>query len=203
MPSDAEMPNQPDGLDRTDFLMKYQPWLRLLARLEMDQRFGEAKFGGKFSASDVVQHTMAEAWQGWEQFRGENEAQRMAWLRAVLGNQLGHLARRFKTKQRDVAREVSIDRSLSQSAERLGQLLPGDSSSPSQHAIANENQILLAEALERLPADYREVIVLRNLEELTHEEVAERMNRKPGAVRMLWMRALAKLKEELDRAAGD
>ena len=203
MPSDAEMPNQPDGLDRTDFLMKYQPWLRLLARLEMDQRFGKAKFGGKFSASDVVQHTMAEAWQAWEQFRGENEAQRMAWLRAVLGNQLGHLARRFKTKQRDVAREVSIDRSLSQSAERLGQLLPGDSSSPSQHAIANENQILLAEALERLPADYREVIVLRNLEELTHEEVAERMNRKPGAVRMLWMRALAKLKEELDRAAGD
>jgi len=200
MSSDSKSPNQPDGLDRTDFLMKYQPWLRLLARLEMDHRFGEAKFGGKFSASDVVQHTMAEAWQGWEQFRGENEAQRMAWLRAVLGNQLGHLARRFKTKQRDIAREVSIDRSLSQSAERLGQLLPDDDASPSQHAIANENQILLARALERLPADYREVIVLRNLEELSHEEVAAQMNRKPGAVRMLWMRALAKLKEELDRA---
>lgn len=202
MPSSSETPGQPDGLDRTDFLVKYQPWLRLLARLEMDHRFDEAKFGGKFSASDVVQHTMAEAWQGWEQFRGENEAQRMAWLRAILGNQLGHLARRFKTKQRDIAREVSIDCSLSQSAERLNQLVPSDATSPSQHAIANENQILLAKALDRLPEDYREVIVLRNLEDLSHEEVAHRMNRKPGAVRMLWMRALAKLKEELDHAAN-
>ena len=185
-------------LDRTDFLVRYEPWLRLLARLEIDNRFDG--FAGKFSASDAVQQTMAEAWQGWERFRGENEAQRMAWLRAILGNQLGHLARTFKTKQRDVMREISIDASLSQSAERLKNLVPvdSDSPSPSQHAIATENQILLAKALERLPPDYREVIVLRNLEELSHEEVAQAMNRKPGAVRMLWVRALARLKIELD-----
>jgi RNA polymerase sigma-70 factor (ECF subfamily) len=51
-----------------------------------------------------------------------------------------------------------------------------------------------------LPEDFREVIVLRNLEGLPHEAVARRMGRSPGAVRMLWVRALARLREELPRA---
>ena len=59
--------------------------------------------------------------------------------------------------------------------------------------------MLLAEALSRLPEDYREVIVLRNLEGLSHEEVAARMGRGIGAVRMLWLRALSRLRRELGR----
>jgi RNA polymerase sigma-70 factor (ECF subfamily) len=54
----------------------------------------------------------------------------------------------------------------------------------------------LAEVLARLPADYREVIILRNIEELPFKEVAERMGRGEGAVRMLWMRALTQLRQE-------
>jgi RNA polymerase sigma-70 factor, ECF subfamily len=47
------------------------------------------------------------------------------------------------------------------------------------------------------------VIVLRNLQELSHEEVSQRMNRSPGAVRMLWVRALTALRnavQNLDSA---
>ena len=55
----------------------------------------------------------------------------------------------------------------------------------------------LADVLARLPDDYREVIVLRNLEGLSHEEAARRMGRSVGAVRMLWVRALARLRREL------
>lgn len=51
---------------------------------------------------------------------------------------------------------------------------------------------------EDLPDDYRTVIMNRNLEDLSHEEVAERMNRTPGAVRMLWLRALAELRAKID-----
>jgi len=40
------------------------------------------------------------------------------------------------------------------------------------------------------------VLVLRSLKGLPYEEVAQRMERSPGAVRMLWVRALARLKEE-------
>jgi DNA-directed RNA polymerase specialized sigma24 family protein len=68
--------------------MKYESWLRWLARREIDSRFH-----GKFSASDAVQQTMIEAWKGWDNFRGEEEPQRRAWLRQILAHQLAHLAR--------------------------------------------------------------------------------------------------------------
>jgi RNA polymerase sigma-70 factor (ECF subfamily) len=178
---------------KTQWLVKYEPWMKSLARMEIDSRFG-----GKFSASDAVQQTMLEAWRGWDGLRGETEAQRLAWLRQVLAHQLAHLARRFAgTKKRDVAREVSLEQSLARSSARLGELLAGTGSSPSQRAVHDEQSALLAAVLGRLPEDYREVIVLRNVEGLSHEEIARRMERSPGAVRMLWVRALGRLREDL------
>ena len=46
------------------------------------------------------------------------------------------------------------------------------------------------------------MIVLRNLEELPHEEIARRMGRSVGAVRMLWLRALAELRSEIVDISG-
>ena len=97
---------------RTAWLMKYESWLRILARREIDSRFH-----GKFSASDAVQQTMMEAWRGWENFRGAEEAERRAWLRQILAHQLANLARQFAgTRKRDVVREVALQQSMSQSA---------------------------------------------------------------------------------------
>ena len=62
-----------------------------------------------------------------------------------------------------------------------------------------EQAVILANTLGQLPDDYREVILLRNLQGLAHEEVAQRMGRAVGAVRMLWVRALARLRQEVER----
>ena len=66
-------------------------------------------------------------------------------------------------------------------------------------AVQHEHEILLADALAELPADYRDVIVLRHIESLPFEEVAQRMGRTAGAVRMLWLRALKRLRETLEQ----
>jgi RNA polymerase sigma-70 factor, ECF subfamily len=183
----------PAGDERTPWLLRYEGWLRLLARNEIDSRFA-----GKFDPSDAVQQTLLEAWKGWDNFRGSEEPQRLAWLRQILAHQLAHLARHFAgTQMRDVSREVSIDQSLCQSAQRLDALMPTGDPSPSQHAVANEQRLLLAQVLDELPTDYRQVILLRNIEDLPHEEVARRMNRTEGAVRMLWVRALATLRDAM------
>jgi RNA polymerase sigma-70 factor (ECF subfamily) len=182
---------------RAQLLMRYEPWLKLLVRLEMDQRFRS-----KFSSSDAVQQTLLEAWKGWDRFRGagEDERQRCAWLRKILSRQLARLARRYAaTQKRDLGREISLDQSLAQSSARLQHLLAADQTSPSMRASKNEQQLLLARLLEQLPADYREVIILRNLQDLSHREIARRMNRTEGAVRMLWVRALAQLQQEAAR----
>jgi len=53
----------------------------------------------------------------------------------------------------------------------------------------------VADQLAQLPPDYREVIVLRNLEGLPFAQVAKRMGRTSGAVRILWLRALDHLRQ--------
>jgi RNA polymerase sigma-70 factor (ECF subfamily) len=55
----------------------------------------------------------------------------------------------------------------------------------------------LAEALDRLQSDYREVIILHHLQELPFPEVAKHMGRSVGAVEKLWVRALAALRHQL------
>jgi RNA polymerase sigma-70 factor, ECF subfamily len=178
---------------RTQWLMRYGPWLRLLARLEIDTRFQ-----GKVSAADAVQQTFVEAWRCWDQFRGTTESERLAWLRRILAHQLARLARHYLgTQKRNAAREQSLQQSLDHSAARLGDMLPGREATPSAIVVAQEEQLQLAGILERLPDEYREVLVLRNLEELPHAEIAQRMGRSEGAVRMLWVRALARLRDEL------
>ena len=196
VPVPPQQPPQPSaGDERTLWLLRYQAWLRLLARNEIDSRFA-----GKFDPSDAVQQTLLEAWKGWDKFRGTEEPQRLAWLRQILAHQLAHLARHYGgTQKRHVAREVSIDQTLCQSAQRLDALLPAGDPSPSGIAAASEQRLHLAKVLEQLPADYRQVILLRNLEDLPHEEVARRMGRSEGAVRMLWVRALAALKAALEK----
>lgn len=191
--SDKSASSLPAHDERTPWLTRYEGWLRFLARNEIDSRFA-----GKFDASDAVQQTLLEAWKGWDNFRGESEPQRLAWLRQILAHQLAHLARHYAgTQMRDIAREVSIEQSLTQSAQRLDALLPAGDLSPSQHAAANEQRLILSQVLESLPADYRQVIMLRNIEDLPHEEVALRMNRSLGAVRMLWVRALSALRDAM------
>jgi RNA polymerase sigma-70 factor (ECF subfamily) len=53
---------------------------------------------------------------------------------------------------------------------------------------------VLADRLGQLPAAYQEVVRLRNFEGLAFDEVAQRMGRTPGAVRVLWVRALDRLR---------
>jgi RNA polymerase sigma-70 factor (ECF subfamily) len=182
----------PPDDQRTQWLLRYEAWLKLLARLI------DSRFQGKVSASDAVQQTLLEAWRCWDDFRGDHEPARLAWLRQILAHQLAHLARHYgATQKRDVARERSIDQTLAQSAQRLERLAQPGQATPSVVAVRREQQVRLAAALERLPDDYRQVIVLRNLEELSHDEIAERLGRTAGAVRMLWLRALAALREQL------
>jgi len=49
--------------------------------------------------------------------------------------------------------------------------------------------------MSRLPAHYRDVLMLRHIEDLSFEEVALKLGKSAGAVRMIWLRALENLRE--------
>jgi RNA polymerase sigma-70 factor, ECF subfamily len=188
-----------DPAARETILARYRSWLQVLARMQINGRFR-----GKFDASDIVQQTLLEACRDLPKFRGGTEAELLGWLRKVLAHVLGHEFRRYAgTQRRDISCEVSLEQSLAQSSQRLGEMLAISGTSPSQQAANREQEVMLAEVLARLPDDHREVLMLRNLEGLAHEEVAQRMGRSVGAVRMLWVRALARVRKELDSCRAE
>jgi RNA polymerase sigma-70 factor (ECF subfamily) len=172
----------------------YRNYLHLLARTQIDLHLR-----GRASASDAVQEAFLQACENFGQFRGQSEKELLAWLRRILVNALAKVVeKQVKAKKRDVRREVSVDRLMRQmekSSVAFEAALVSRSGSPSARAERREQAALVADQLARLPASYREVIVLRNLEGLSFEEVARRMGRTTGAVRILWLRALDRLRQ--------
>jgi RNA polymerase sigma-70 factor (ECF subfamily) len=194
-------PEQNAGLDplAVAALERYRSWLGLLARLQVEPRFRS-----KFDPSDIVQQTLLEAVRDFPKFRGGTEAELAAWLRTILAHVLLHQVRHFAgADRRDIGREVSLEQALAESSRRLGDTLEAPISSPSEQAGRHERELRLADALARLPADYAEIILLRNVEGLSHEEAAGRMGRGVGAVRMLWVRALAQLRQVMVDSGED
>ncbi len=182
-----------------DWPARYRSWLTLLVRMQMG-----SGLRGKCDPSDIVQQSLMEAWRSAAAFRGSTEAERTAWLRQIVAHVLAHEIRRYHgTRKRDVGRELSIEKSLARSSQKLDAVLASRLTSPSQQVAKREQLVHLADTLEKLPADYREVILLRNVEGLSHAEVAERMGRQEGAVRMLWVRALKSLREQFGAKPGD
>jgi RNA polymerase sigma-70 factor (ECF subfamily) len=179
---------RPGALDQ--LLTAYRNYLRLLARTGID-----ASLRGKADASDLVQEALLKAHRHFGQFRGQTEAELAAWLRQILARCLADLVRRYRAvAARRVGRERSLEELLGNSSQALGQLLADPGASPSESAQRREMSVVLADALAELTADHREALVLRSIEELDWDEVARIMGRSPGAVRMLWARALKQLR---------
>jgi RNA polymerase sigma-70 factor, ECF subfamily len=174
-------------------LEQYRNYLAMLARLQIGRRLQ-----GKVDASDLVQETFMEAHRDFGQFRGSTEQELASWLRRILACNLANLVERYcGAKRRDVRLERELVADIDQSSRVLDLGLVAKASSPSQQAAHREQAVLLADALEQLPADYREVLMLRHLEELSFPEVARRMGRSLDSVKNLWARALAKLRHVL------
>jgi RNA polymerase sigma-70 factor (ECF subfamily) len=179
---------EPGALDQ--LLVSYRNYLRLLARTGINQ-----SLQGKADPSDLVQETLLKAHQHFEQFRGQTEAELAAWLRQILARNLADLVRRYRIADaRQVSRERSLEEMIANSSAALNHLLAGHGNSPSHSAERREMSVVLADALADLSADSREVILLRSIEERDWDEVAKTMGRSPGAVRLLWARALKRLR---------
>jgi RNA polymerase sigma-70 factor (ECF subfamily) len=151
----------------------------------------------KGGASDVVQQTFLEAQRDFDGFRGTSEQELLHWLSRLLLNNVANFVRHYRaTAKRKVGREVELKADTS--SLDWAASLAADTPSPSGQAMAHEQTEALERALERLPEDYRRIIVLRNREDRSFEEIAQFMERSENAVRKLWFRAIQTLRQAME-----
>lgn len=196
-PDPMDLLQQARGGDRDalgQLLELYRNYLTLLGRLELGRRLNS-----KVDPADLVQETFLEAQRDFAQFQGNSEKELISWLRQILVSNLLNLVRHYLgTKRRDVRLERELALDVDSSSQLLGALPVSPHSSPSQQASRREQAVLLANALEKLPEHYREVIVLRHLQGLKFPEIAQQMERTVDSVEKLWARALIRLRRLLE-----
>jgi RNA polymerase sigma-70 factor (ECF subfamily) len=175
-------------------LERYRNYMGLLIRLQIGRRLRR-----KLDVEDLLQEIGLEIHRKVVMFRGSSEREFLIWVRRVIGSILANQVRHYLgTKARDLRLERALVDELDRSSRALNRSLVAPQSSPSQQAVKREQAVILADALQGLPEDYREVIILRQLEGLTFPDVARRMGRTEDSVKNVWLRALARLRRTLE-----
>ena len=152
----------------------------------------------RVDSSDIVQQTMLDAHRDFDQFQGQSEGEWLAWLKQILKHNTQDIVRHYRgTQKRQQHREVSWNHKQPNNSRQSGPDPAVSDRSPSQAAIRNEMELQLADAVSRLPNDYREVIILRNLQRLPFDQIADHLGRSRSATQMLWTRAVQKLRDHL------
>ncbi|MDW3688676.1 RNA polymerase sigma factor [Cupriavidus sp. CV2] len=120
--------------------------------------------GSASDADDIVQDAYLRAFRFFDSFRGDNAR---AWLLAIVRNTWFTEWRR----RRDAADGTPYDETL-HGDERLPGWIDDIGSNPEMLAVRQEDVHLVHRALELLPVEYREVLVLRELEDMSYRDIA-------------------------------
>lgn len=155
------------------------PYLTLLARSRV-----EHGLHAEYDGTDLVQRTLLEAFRSFSCFHGATEGDWLGWLRRLLANTLTD---RVRAGKRRPEVPVEFGSGTYPVAGVMLAVIP----------VRRGAELRLAAALERLPAEYRDVLLLRNLERLPFAEIAVRLSSSRAAVLELWLQALVALQEVL------
>ncbi len=86
---------------------------------------------------------------------------------------------------------------IARSSIRIEQLAACEEPAPDELVGDAEQTLRVADALERLPADYRRIIELRQFEHRSYDDIAKETGSTSPAARMMWVRALIRLRQEI------
>jgi RNA polymerase sigma factor (sigma-70 family) len=152
------------------------------------------------SVEDVLQHTYVEAILAIRKFVPRGEHAFGLWLRKLAEHHVIDAIRSLQADKRGGAAQRIAPNSPDASLAALLECLTGlpTQTTPSQGVLRRELHDALDRALARLPEHYRRVIQRYDLEGRPIDEVAAELERSPGAVHLIRVRAHARLRELLD-----
>jgi RNA polymerase sigma-70 factor (ECF subfamily) len=144
------------------------------------------------SSADLVQSVCREVIQDLDRFSFASEAAFRHWLYTTAERKILDRARYWRRAKRDAGREVDLGKCEVGFEERLLESY-GSLCTPSRDAIAREQLARVERAFERLPEDYRQVVLLSRIVGLSQAEIAQEMGRSIDSVRNLLFRAMARM----------
>jgi RNA polymerase sigma-70 factor, ECF subfamily len=179
-----------DGSAFGRLFARHRPYLRRLVALRLDRRLR-----ARLDPSDVVQDTQLAAFQRLPDYLQRRPMPFRLWLRKTAQERLVTLSRRhLGAARRAVGREVPLpDRSSLLLAQRF---LAGGPS-PGEQMDRNELTRLVRRAVAQLPDLDREILLMRNFEELSNREAACVLGLEPSAASRRYGRALLRLRRLL------
>ena len=142
-------------------------------------------------AQDIVQEASLRAFRYFAGFRGTEPGEGRAWLLAIVRN----TARTWRERNRHHAQATAFDEELH--SERVAE------DHPEAAVVRKSEGDALREAIDRLPTEFREVIVLRELEGLSYKEISDVAGIPVGTVMSRLSRARRRLEESLCPATED
>lgn len=150
-------------------------------------------------ACDVVQEAFLSAWRAIRSFRGE--AKFSTWLYGIVVN---HARTRLKKAQALSRHErTSIDDPAGPEGEGPRRGAPDCGESADERLEKKEIEARVQKCIEELDAEHREVIILRDIQGFTYEEIGCMLNLPEGTVKSRLFRARAALKNCLVRVLGE
>ena len=169
----------------------YADRVRQIVRLRMGN-----ELRSKLQSMDVVQDAFVAALRGLKGFTYENEGDFLRWLAAITENRIRDHLEKFHAGKRNIGREIPLDTSEQASKDTfVGTIGPVDSTTPSVIVSEREELAKLEKAMDKLTPEYRQVILLAKMEELSATQLAQKLGKSPGAARALLCRALAALSQ--------
>lgn len=183
-----------DASARQRLLGRHRDRLRRMVAVRMDRRLAP-----RLDPSDIVQDVLADADRGLSDYLRRRPVPFYPWLRQLAWDRLVEVHRRHvRAGKRSVKREEPGMLDLpDESAMALADRFLDRSRSPSQHAVREETRRRVRAAIALLPDRDREVLVLRQLEQLSSAQTAAVLGITESAVKARHVRALDRLQRQL------
>ena len=168
----------------------FRPHLRQFIELRLDRRVRH-----RIDPSDVLQETQIEIHQRLADFLERRPMPLRVWMRLTAREQLIRVhERHLQANRRSVAREARLSE---RSSLLLADRFTASDKSPSHQAREAERAKIVAKAIAQLSEMDREILIIRNVEQLKFDEIAFSLEITPAAARKRFGRALIRLQEQL------
>ncbi|MBZ4687245.1 MAG: polymerase sigma-70 factor, subfamily [Clostridia bacterium] len=147
--------------------------------------------GSREDASDAAQEAFLKAYRSISKFR--NDASFKTWLYHITANVC-----RDELRKRKNTSVISLDVPImGDDGQEIDRQLKSGNPSPEEQFEVKENQSFVQEVINSLPEDYRIILILRELQGLSYEEITEALNCSMGTVKSRLSRARKLFKDKI------